>query len=308
MRPAHLLAASCLVLLAPQGAFAQPAPLSSYWPHEDGRLWFYDQRHEELLNGGGITDSQAKLWFEGTTVAPGGIDAQVLWGSVASLPAARAVTVLDAGIPSEVRDPLLRRLWIARPDLRPGILRNAATADCPTQAIPDWWPLLLTGGLAYVQTASEVAAWRCDVPSTRAWLWLTSDLTPGNTATLQLIPDLTDDVTLRLTVLGLVDATVPGGMFHDCLHVDYVIDYGTSECTDDSGNPIGTSGYETRGFVRYAPGVGPIECLEEFGIADATGTCDSTPWPIARSTLKLNAPSVPAKASSWGRVKSAYRQ
>lgn len=308
MRPALLLATSCLVLLAPQAAFAQPAPLSAYWPHEDGRAWFYDQRHEELHLAGGITDSQAKLWFEGTTVAPGGIAAQVLAGNVAFLPAAQATTALQAGIPAEVRSSLLRRLWIARPDLRPAIRDHALLADCPTDAIEGWAPLLLTGGLAYVQTASEVAAWRCNLASTRAWLWLTSDLSPGSTATLQLIPDLADDVFLHLTVLGLEDATVPGGTFADCLHVEYVIDYGTSECTDNSGNPLGTSRHETRGFVRYAPGVGPIESFEEFGVAEVTGSCVSPAWPIARSSLKLNAPSVPAKSSSWGRVKSAYRQ
>ena len=305
MRPAFLLATFCLLPLTPCAVFAQPAPLASYWPHEDGRTWFYDQ-HFENLSLGSTTDSQARLNFDGTTVAAGGIAAQVLTGSVASLPVARATSSPE--VPAEVRSLLLRRLWIARPDLRPGILRTAALEPCPTNAIDGWESLLLAGGFAYVQTASEVAAWRCNLANTRAWLWLTSNLSPGSTATISLIPDLADDVTLKLTVLGLEDVTVPGGTFQDCLHVDYLLDYGVSECTSQSGEPLGTSRAETRGFVRYAPDVGPIECFEEFMITGVTGSCPDAVGTVTRTTLKLNAPSVPAKVSSWGRLKSAYRQ
>lgn len=302
MRQAFLLATSCLLSFGPHQAFAQPAPMASYWPHEDGRTWFYDQHVEEPA---GTVDSQARLYFDGTTVTPGGMAAQVLKGSVASLPALRTTAASD--IPAEVQSPFLRRLWIARPDLRPSILSKTTLASCPTQAIPDWGPLLLSGNFAWVLTASEIGAWRCDVANTQSWLWLTSDLSPGSTATLQLVPDLADDVFLRLTVLGLEDVTVPGGTFQDCLHVDYMIDYGVSECTNSGGDPLGTFRSETTGFVRYAPDVGPVECFEEFTIIGVTGFCPGSGEPIARSTLKLNSPSLPAKPSSWGRLKSAYR-
>jgi hypothetical protein len=305
MRQAYLLAASGLLWLAPCAAVAQPAPMASYWPHEDGRSWFYDQHFENLAEGGTV-DNVARLRFDGTTVAAGGIAAQVLTGSVASLPAARTTSSPD--VPAEVKSPLLRRLWRARPDLRAGILRTTAVEPCPTGAIDGWEALLLAGGFAWTQTASEVAAWRCNLASTRSWLWLISDLSPGSTATIPLVPDLADDVTLKLTVLGLEDATVPGGTFEDCLHVDYVLDYGVSECTSPTGEPLGSQRYETKGFVRYAPDVGPIESFEEFVVTNLTGSCPGATGPVARATLKLNAPSVPAKPSSWGRIKSAYRQ
>jgi hypothetical protein len=303
MRPAILLAVSSLALLAPRPASAQPAPLSAYWPHEDGRTWFYDQHFENLALGTTV-DSQARLWFDGTTVAPLGIAAQVLTGSVTTPPGAPATQA--PAIPAEVNSPLLRHLWLARPDLRPRLLEPAGGEPCPRNAIEGWEPLLLTGGLAYAQTASEVAAWRCDRSNTRSWLWLTSELAPGSTASIPLVPDLADDVILRLTVLGLEDVTVPGGTFPDCLHVDYLVDYGESECTDASGSSLGTFRAETRGFVRYAPGVGPIESYEEFQYVSLTGSCPLSGLPRSRASLRLNAPSVPAQASSWGRLKSVY--
>jgi hypothetical protein len=290
-----LFVISSVICLGAAPEYTQAETLADYWPHEDGRTWLYEQHHEELFPPGVPTNDLARLWFEGTTVTPGGPVAQVLKSSVSGAPLGLR---LDTQVPAEVTGPLLRRLWLARPDLRSAILKSATESPCPTEATPGWAPLLLSGGLAYVQTASEVAAWRCNVPNTKAWLWLTSDLDPGSTASLQLIPDLADDVFLHLQVFGLEDVTVPGGTFKDCLRVDYRIDYGGSPCTD------GTPAFETTGFVRYAPGVGPIECLEE--LAGSEIPCIDRQL-FTRSTLKLYAPSVPAKASSWGRVKSAYR-
>jgi hypothetical protein len=306
MRQTFLQAAACVALLfAARAAHAQPT-IETYWPHEDGRQWTYDQRSEQLWPTGELVDTHARLFFDGTTTAAGGIAAQFLNGSVASLPA-RARSSGDA--PVEVADPFLRRLWLARPDLRPGILSTAAAQPCPHTGVAGWDALLLSGRFAYLQTASEAAAWRCDLESTQSWLWLTSNLSPGSTASLQLVPDLADDVYLDITVVGTGEFTVPAGTFQDCLHVAYVIDYGLSQCTDEFGYPVGTVRDKTTGYVRYAPGVGPIESYEEFAAFEQTGTCPGpTPgYPIARVRLAMNAPSVPALASSWGKLKAAYR-
>ena len=74
----------------------------------------------------------------------------------------------------------------------------AGTNPCPsTPPQGAVGPVLLNGELTYRKTADEIAAWRCNLADTRAWLWLTSNLTIGNTFTLQLVPDLADDVILR---------------------------------------------------------------------------------------------------------------
>lgn len=311
MRQTLVLVTFCALVLFPRTAFAQPGSLASYWPHEDGREWLYDQLHEELHPPGPVVDNLARLYFDGTTVAPVGITAQVLSGEIIS---ASALPSRNVGVPAEVGDPLLQTLWIARPDLRPHILKAASQLPCPTNAPAGWYPKFLTGGLAYVQISSEVAAWRCNRANTRAWLWLTSELTPGSTATLPLVPDLADDVLLHLTVGELEVVTVPAGTYPDCLRVDYRIDYGQSKCTSDTGEPGGSFRAETAGFVHYAPGIGPLQSLEEFKFSEIVGTCPGVPdstfvgVPLNRSTLRLrSAPAVPAQFSTWGRLKSAYR-
>jgi hypothetical protein len=303
----RLLAAAALLASLPSSALAGSV-LETYWPHEDGRQWLYDQHYEDLGPAPEVIDSQARLYFDGTTTAPIGIAAQMLKGSVASVPA-RAHRASDP--PVEVTDPLLRNVWIARPDLRDQIVRTSVEQPCVSQGIAGWYPLLLTGDLAYVQTATQIGAWRCDLANTQAWLWLTSNLTPGHTEMLQLIPDLADDVILYVTVAGFENATVPAGSFVNCLHVDYRIDYGESECTSSTGDPLGTFRSETTGFVRYAPGVGPIESYEQFMQIQVTGDCGAgvpVGTPLGIGTLKLNAPSVPAHAASWGEVKAAYHR
>ena len=149
------------------------------------------------------------------------------------------------------------------------------------------------------------------VANTRSWLWLVSDLTIGNTFTLQLVPDLASNVLLHGTIAAIEPATVPAGTFEDCVRVDYLIDYGKSECVDDQGNVTGTSRSETRGYVHYAPLVGPVQSSEEFlRFAEATGTC-AAPGDIgrvfARASLRLYSATVPALRTTWGRLKTVYR-
>jgi hypothetical protein len=159
-------------------------------------------------------------------------------------------------------------------------------------------------------TASEVAAWRCNLADTQSWLWLVSDLTIGHQFSLQLVPDLASDVFLHGTIAAIEPATVPAGTYANCVRVDYVIDYGTSACTDDAGNVLGTSRAETRGYVHYAPNVGPVDSFEQFfPYQEVTGTCGAghVGQPSSLVTLRLNTPPVPARSTTWGKLKVAYR-
>jgi hypothetical protein len=93
--------------------------------------------------------------------------------------------------------------------------------------------------------------------------------------------------------------------------VDYVVDYGTSECTDKQGNPSGTTHAETRGWVHYAPGVGPVSSSEDFiPVAAQKGTC-APPEDVGRvthrNTRKFVLGTVPVIRATWGRVKTMYR-
>lgn len=289
--------------LAP-AALSQPT-MDALWPSQDGLSWNYDQHYESFGADPQVVDNQIRIFFDGVTVAPTGIQAQYLRHLVIS--GAAPATSLGAMPP----DPFLRRLWVARPDLRDKILQTMNDGPCPAFAPAGSYSVLLSGEFAYLKTADEIAAWRCNLANTRSWQWLVSDLTIGNTFTLQLIPDLASDVFLRGTIAAIEPATVPAGTFNDCVRVDYVIDYGTSECVDMNGTVLGTNRAETRGYMHYAPLVGPVQSFEEFiPYAEATGTCVA-PGDIgrasSRTSLRLTSATTPVRHTTWGGIKAAYR-
>jgi hypothetical protein len=311
--PARIAALAILAILAaPAGA--QPPTMDDLWPNQDGRSTSYDQHYESFGPDAETVDNQIRLIFDGTTVAPDGIQAQYLHQQLLGGPAPQLTLAGVAGgamIAAAANDPFLRHLWAARPDLRARILRALAEAPCPENAPPGKYSVLLNGEFAWLKAAGEIAAWRCNLANTRSWRWLVSNLTIGNTFTLQLVPDLASNVILHGTIAAIEPATVPAGTYNGCVRVDYVIDYGPSECTDQNGNPLGTSRSETRGYVRYAPTVGPVQSFEEFiPVVEGDGNCPD-PWAVgevlSRTTLVLNSQPVPTRRTSWGRVKQAYR-
>jgi hypothetical protein len=303
---ACLIAFTSAALALP--AAAQSPTMEPLWPNDDGRSWRYAQHHESYGPGAQVIDNELRVFFDGTTVAGGGIGTQYLRQEVVGVPVVNAVPG-GAALAAMPPDPLLRAIWVARPDLRVRIEQAIADAPCPAYHPVGGYAVLLGGEFAWRRTTDEVAAWRCNAENTRSWLWLVSDLTIGNTFTLQLLPDLASDVFLRGTIAAIEPSTVPAGAFDGCVRVDYVVDYGVGTCTDPSGNPIGMSRSETRGYVRYAPNIGPVESYEQFiPEVEGTGTCG---WPVgeplATTTMRLGTLPVPTRSASWGTLKTAYR-
>jgi hypothetical protein len=283
-------------------AMASPArgvTMAELWPNEDGRGWYYDQHYEAIGSFPQVADNQIRIFFDGTTVAPDGIQAQYLRHTLIAGPALEGTTL------AEFPDPFLRQAWLARPDLREKIQSALAEAPCPEYAPSGRYAVLLNGEFAWVRSTDEVAAWRCNAANTRSWRWLVSDLTIGNTFTLQLLPDFTSDVFLHGTIAAVEPVTVPAGTFQGCVRVDYVIDYGLSVCVDDRGVVTGTTRAETRGSVYYAPNEGPVRSDEEFVPAEVTGACQG--FPTSRTSLRLSSPSVPVRPATWGGLKVRYR-
>lgn len=306
-RSALLLALATLLSVAP--ATAQPPTMDQLWPSDDGRSWRYDQHYESYGFDAVVIDNQLRVFFDGTTVAAGGIQAQYLRQELLSGPSAGPM-LADAALVVAIPDPLLRAVWVARPDLRARIEQAVADAPCPEYPAAGGYALLLGGEFAWLRTANEVAAWRCNLANTRSWQWLGSDLSIGNMFTLQLVPDLSSNVFLHGTIAAVEPATVPAGTFDGCVRVDYVVDYGWSECIDASGNSIGTYRPETRGYVHYAPLIGPVESFEQFILyAETTGTCGEGQigQPLTTVTMRLGSLPVPTLPTSWGRLKVAYR-
>ena len=120
MRHLLFLAILCARLLCPRAALAQPRSLAYYWPHVDGRERLYDQHHEDLYPPGPTVDNQARLYFDGATVAPVGITAQVLSGEVTSPP---ALPNGNLEAPAEIGDPFLQAYGSRDPICTPGFSR-----------------------------------------------------------------------------------------------------------------------------------------------------------------------------------------
>jgi hypothetical protein len=301
MTPLSRFAPLAFATLLATPALAQPT-MDSLWPSDNGNSWSYAQHFESTEQP--PQDNRTRLFFDGTTVAPNGIAAQYLRQEMLS------GFVVASALESTVPDPLLRQIWVARPDLRDKIAQAVADSPCPENAPVGAHTLLLDGEFAFRKTTDEIAAWRCNLADTRSWLWLVSDLTIGHQFTLQLVPDLADNVFLHGTIAAVEAATVPAGTFNGCVRVDYVIDYGFSICTDASGNVAGTSRSETRGSVHYAPGVGPVKSVEAFiPNAEVTGSCDlRTPvgQPAAQASMQLDSAPTPTLRSSWGHLKAVY--
>lgn len=279
--------------------------MDSYWPNQDGLSWQYQQHADAFDDLDPPIDNQIRIFFDGNTVAPTAIAAQLL---VEEFVTGRAPTT---GLAASIPDPFMRALWQARPDLRERIMQAVEGSPCPKTSSFASSALLLGGDFAFVKSSDDIAAWRCNLADTRAWIWLVSNLSIGNTFTLQLVPDLADDVFLEGTIAQVEDVTVPAGTFADCLRVDYRVDYGATECMDNEGNITGSYHSETRGWVHYAPQVGPVDSYEEFvwftrdvGNCAPSGNIDEVTSVVS---LRLDAGPVPARPSTWGRIKAAYR-
>lgn len=298
--------AAMFSLGTPEPTRAGAFDMDALWPNEDGRSWTYAARtenYEELPPS--ISDRTVRMFLEGTVVAPDAITVQMLRGELLSGPV--AFDALTARIP----DPLMRAIHRARPDLRSAIEARVEGVGCSVVRADGFDGLMLSAELTYLKTATEIASWRCNATNLRAWRWLVADLTLGNTFTLPLVPDLAPDILLHGTIAAVEDVVVPAGTIASCLRVDYRIDYGLTECTDESGTPLGTARSETRGSVHYAMGIGPVASFEEFiPDADGTGTCPlvvPAGEPLSRITMKLASLPVAVVPATWGQLKSRYR-
>lgn len=324
--PKYLMLLIILAVLAPMRVWAQAAPMTVYWPNGDGRSWTYEQTYEEFYFGNVHAQNTLRLFFDGVTVAPVGIPAQVLDAEVV-LGATGWSATAASDLPDYSRDGMGgsrapaffdrafdRALWTARPDLRAVLSkRRSATGlgRCPEDAVAGAYLNVLDAPFAFVKDEFEVGAWRCNADNTQAWLWMTNELSLGGSFTIALIPDIASDVFLHGSVGAFEDVTVPLGTFSDCLRMDYRIDYGSASCVDDGGAPTGTSRLETHGYVYYAPRVGPVQAFEELIIVEATGSCapfdDLVGEVLARGSMDLVETSpVPAHHTTWGRVKAVF--
>jgi hypothetical protein len=280
------------IALAPGMGGGPPASLRNIWPNEDGRAWTYRLDQKTWAGGGefriyptleevppSLTLDQVvsllgnhplgdnpvleqagyRMRFAGLKTTLSGAVGQNLETEILDLTSAATGTrrgaVASAGF--------WRALARARPDLadriaalRPDLARTAAGTAAEEVSEP-----LFLFGYAWEKTREHIGSYG-DLNTILSWKYLEADLDPGHEFSIQLVPDLTDDVFLHVRVLRERTATTPLGDHPRSIDVLYLVDYGISEATDVDGNTIGYHRSNGYGVITYAPKVGPVRTYE----------------------------------------------
>ena len=275
--------------LAPGMGGGPPASLRNIWPNEDGRAWTYriDQRswdgefrffptREEvpppltldqvvsLLGNHPIGENPVfdqagyRMQFRGMKTTESGAVGQNLETGILDL--ASTPTVTRRGSASVG---FLRALARARPDLadRIAALRPDVRMEATAGPAAEVFEPLFLFGYAWEKTREYIGSYG-DLNTILSWKYLEADLQPGHEFSIQLVPDLANDVFLHVRVLRERTATTPLGNHPNSIDVLYLVNYGISEATDMDGNTIGYNRSNGYGVITYAPKVGPVRTYE----------------------------------------------
>ena len=270
------------------GSSDEPATLENVWPNEDGRTWTYrlDQRTwdpvpervyatedsvppapslddvevlliDHPMGANPVSDAAGyRMRFNGMKTTESGAVGQNLETEVIPLPATSARLRTVQGTPGVG---FWRSLVRARPDLAPRVAalhpEIARLASKATTADVD--PPLYLFGYAWEKTDAYIGSYG-DLNTLLSWLYLEADLTPGHEFTIQLVPDLADDVFLHARVLADKAVTTDLGTVAHAIEVLYEVDYGVGEVF----LPLGYTRTFDYGTITYAPGIGPVATYE----------------------------------------------
>ncbi len=284
---------SCLLLVAllgcnddncidcPDGGSDPEPTMANLWPHADGTGWIYDFAYGEY-EGPAVTDSAPplpslqelhdaldvpvtgvvineglglyRLRFDGIVTTDSGVLAQNIVGTLYNEAEKSGTGTVGA---SDGERRLLQLIARVRPDLRPRILaRLGANADALKSLDGVDLPYFL-GGYAFASEDSGYYGYG-DLNTSHSWVYLEGDLAVGSRFSLQLLPDLTDDIWLYGQIWSIGDRFVGGVAWPNVLECMYAIDLGLVQLTDEGGGTIGEFRPCLYGSTLFAPEFGPI--------------------------------------------------
>jgi len=246
------------------------------------------------------TSGGYRLKFNGTKTTLSGVTGQNLEASVFDLGAGSARLRTDAAKVTETPG-FIRALVRARPDLREKILTRwpdatrLQSAPSSSGAAEVYMPLFLFG-YVFEKTREYIGSYG-DLNLDLSWKYLEANLQPGSEFSMQLVPDLADNVFLHVRVLREVTAETALGRLPRAIQVLYLVDYGVNEETDGYGNPTGFSRAFGYGAITYAPRVGPVASYERtfVGVGEPLhpGYGDQTISIVATAAGRTQSPPAP---------------
>jgi len=273
------------------GDTADPEPtLANLWPHADGASWIYDldynvydgppvtgpalplpsmqDLHDALeapVDGELITEDQGlyRLRFAGNVTTRSGVVAQNLTETFYDEAAKSGAET--AGVADGERR-LMRLIARARPDLRPRLLDRLGETANALKSLDGVDPLYFLGAYAFSHEDDGYYGYG-DLSTHHSWVYLEGSLDVGSQFSLQLIPDLVDDIWLYGQVWSIGDRTINGVTWPNVLECMYAIDLGLVEVTDENGSVIGEFRSHIYGATLFAPEFGPIACQERRALA-----------------------------------------
>lgn len=267
-----------------------PAPMptmANLWPHEDGTGWIYDLDHKEYLlpiapdpvapmptlqelhdalsvpPGGDVFEVGSGLYrlrFEGEVTTTSGKTAQSLVGTYFDEVDPRRDWRTGA---ADGERRLLRLIARGRPDLRARILARLGETEAELKNLERLSGFYFLNGYAFAYEDSGYYGYG-DVNEGHSWVYLEGDLDVGSQFSMQLLPDLTDDIWLYGRIWSIADRVVAGVEWRNVLECMYAIDMGIMEATNDAGEVVGHFRDYIYCTTLYAPGVGPIMSRERF--------------------------------------------
>ena len=106
-----------------------------------------------------------------------------------------------------------------------------------------------------------------DLNTERRWVYLGDSLAVGTEFTLQIVPDLADDIWLYGRIWSIGDRSVNGVTWHNVVECMYAFDFGVQEAVDEDGNIVDYFHSYIYGTTLFVPEVGPIACDERHMLA-----------------------------------------
>lgn len=260
------------------------ASIQNVWPNADGNVWIHDlavrgfegdpddvidpddpvpdlpsmetlhARLAEPVPFEPLGDSEGlyRMSFDGDVVTESDVTAQNFREELFTPEYTRRVI--------SSHDQRLRELVLSvRPDLRLDQPPKPRDKDIGDQLDP---PILM-GGYAFEANDDGIYGYG-DLNTDYSWLYLESDLSVGHEFSIQLVPDLVDDIFLDGRIWSIGDLEVNGRTYESCVECFYVIDFGITIATDEEGNVLFSARSYLFGSVHYAPGFGPVLCHQRI--------------------------------------------